>query len=326
MRAAVFEDVQKIVYREDYPKPVIGSNDVLVKVHFCGICGSDIPNFKYKLYQVPLILGHEISGEVAEVGKNITDFRVGDKVIAMNVLLDVQKGKLEGMGIFDNGGFAEYVKVKRKNLFFTPENVSIKGATMIESFANITRAIRLSKMSENEKILIIGGGNIGLAFLSTVLSEKNPEYLIVVEPHQFLREKAIEFGANEAIIPNKTKIKKLLKNFGVPTYIFDSVGSEQTILLAIDLIERGGTILVEGIQRIKISLRIFMIINKEITLKGCLGHDEKDILAALNLFANKKINPNKFISELVELEDLQGTFEKLIEPGERKFIKILVKI
>lgn len=326
MRAAVLEDAKKIIYREDYPKPVIGPNDVLVKVHYCGICGSDIPNFKYKLYQVPLILGHEISGVASEIGKNITDVRVGDKVIAMNVLLDLHKEKFEGMGFFDNGGFAEYVRVKRSNLFHTPKNVSIKGATMIESFANITRAIRISRMSENEKVLIIGGGNIGLTFLSTVLSEKSPVYTIVVEPHQFLRKKAVEFGANEAILPNKTKIRKLLKNFGAPTYIFDSVGSEQTILLAMYLIERGGTILVEGIQRIKISLPIFRIINKEITLKGCLGHDTEDILAAIDLFAKNKINPNNFISELVDLEDLQNTFEKLIEPGERRFIKVLVKM
>jgi threonine dehydrogenase-like Zn-dependent dehydrogenase len=326
MRAAVLEDVQKIVYREDYPKPVIGPNDVLVKVHYCGICGSDVPNFKYKLYQVPLILGHEISGVVSEIGKNISDVRIGDKVIAMNVLLDVSKGKLEGMGIFDNGGFAEYVKVKRRNVFLTPENVSIKGATMIESFANITRVIRISRMSENEKVLIIGGGNIGLTFLSTVLSETSPVYTIVVEPYQFLREKAVEFGANEAILPNKTKIRKILKKFGAPTYIFDSVGSEETILLAMYLIERGGTILVEGIQRIKISLPIFRIINNEITLKGCFGHDTEDVLAAIDLFAKNKINPNNFISELVDLKDLQSTFEKLIEPGERRFIKVLVKI
>ncbi|MFX1314446.1 MAG: zinc-binding dehydrogenase [Promethearchaeota archaeon] len=314
------------MYREDYPKPVIGPNDVLVKVHYCGICGSDIPNFEYKLYQVPLILGHEISGVVAEVGKNITDVRVGDKVIAMNVLLDVSGKKLEGMGIFDNGGFAEYVRVKHRNLFFTPKNISIKGATMIESFANITRAIRISKMRESERVLIIGGGNIGLTFLSTVLSERNPEYIIVIEPHQFLREKAKELGANGAILPNKIKIKKILKEFGAPTYIFDSVGSEQTILMAIDLIERGGTILIEGIQRINISLPIFSIIHKEITLKGCLGHDREDILKAIDLFAKNRIDPNNYISKIVDLKDLQSTFEKLLEPGERRFVKVLVKI
>jgi len=252
--------------------------------------------------------------------------RVGDKVIAMNVLLDVSGRRLEGMGIFDNGGFAEYVRVKHRNLFLTPKNVSIKGATMIESFANITRAIRISKMRESERVLVIGGGNIGLTFLSTILSERNPDYIIVIEPHRFLREKAKELGANEAILPNKIKIKKVLKEFGTPTYIFDSVGSEQTILMAIDLIERGGTILIEGIQRIKISLPIFSIINKEITLKGCLGHDREDILKAIDLFAKNRIDPNSYISKIVDLKDLQSTFEKLLEPGERRFVKLLVKI
>ena len=68
IKAAVFEDIQKIVYREDYPKPSIGPEDVLVKVHYCGICGSDVTAFKFKMYQVPLVMGHEISGEVAKIG------------------------------------------------------------------------------------------------------------------------------------------------------------------------------------------------------------------------------------------------------------------
>ena len=60
IKAAVFKDIQKIVYREDYPKPIIGPEEVLVKVHYCGLCGSDINNFKFRMYQVPLVIGHEI--------------------------------------------------------------------------------------------------------------------------------------------------------------------------------------------------------------------------------------------------------------------------
>ena len=78
--------------KNDYPKPIIGNNDVLVKVHYCGICGSDITNFKYKMYQVPLIMGHEFSGEVFEIGQSITDIKIGDKVCGINVALDLTEG------------------------------------------------------------------------------------------------------------------------------------------------------------------------------------------------------------------------------------------
>ncbi|MFX1303423.1 MAG: zinc-binding dehydrogenase [Promethearchaeota archaeon] len=323
IRAAVFEGIKKIIYREDYPKPVPGPDDVLIKVYYCGICGSDVVNFKYEMYQVPLIMGHEISGEVVEIGKNITDVNIGDKVIAMNVAQYIS-GQLKGLGIFEDGGFAEYVKVRRNNVFYPPKSISTKEAAMIESFANITRAIRGSRIENNQRIMIIGGGTIGLAFLATLLSEKDPEYVIVIEPHEFLRNKAIEFGALNALPPSKAKIRKFIKDYGDPAFIFDSVGNEETLRMAFDLIQRGGTVLLEGIQK-GISVPTFKIINKEICLKGCLSHDQNDILATIDLFAKRKIDGDKFISKVISLKDVQKTFQSLVEPSKRDFIKILIK-
>jgi len=271
-------------------------------------------------------MGHEISGEIAEIGENISGLSIGDKIVAMNVALDVGKGELRGLGIFENGGFAEYVKVRRTSVFSIPQGTSIKDAAMIESFANITRAIKTSRIKENEKILIMGGGNIGLAFLDTIISERNPQYVIVIEPHEFLREKAIELGATDSLPPSKAKIRKILKSSGPPSFIFDTVGSENTILMGIDLIQKGGTILIEGIQKGTISLPTFQIINKEVFIKGCLGHDKEDILAAIDLFAKNKVHPDRFISKVISLKDIQNTFQLFLEPGERKFIKILVKM
>ena len=166
MKAAFIEDIQKIVYKEDYPKPIPGPNEALVKVHYCGICGSDITNWRYKMYNYSLIMGHEIVGKVVEIGKNISEVKVGDQVICVNVSLDVSKGQLKAMGVFQDGGFAEYVKVPKISLFPIPKNVSIRDATMIETFALVMRAFKLSKIGTNENILIIGGGNVGLTIIN----------------------------------------------------------------------------------------------------------------------------------------------------------------
>ncbi|NVM43538.1 MAG: alcohol dehydrogenase catalytic domain-containing protein [Candidatus Lokiarchaeota archaeon] len=326
MKAAVFIDVNKIVYREDYPKPSPGPDDVIVKTHYCGICGSDITNFKLKMYQVPLIMGHEFTGEVIEIGSNITDIKQGDKVCGINVALDLDQGQLEGMGIFMDGGFAEFVKVPRKFLFQIPKSVSTKEAVMIESFANACRAIKLSNITGNQNIIIIGAGNIGLCFLSYLLIEKKPNYLIVIEPEAFLREKAMEFGATESFPPNPAKIKKFIKRNGKPTYIFDCAGNQKSILMAIDLIKKGGAVILEGVFKGKVSFPMFLLNSKEVSIKGVLGHDREDILCAIDFFSQGKINADKYISQIIPIQDIQKAFERFIDPGEREFIKLVVKL
>jgi 2-desacetyl-2-hydroxyethyl bacteriochlorophyllide A dehydrogenase len=326
MKAAVIEDIKKIVYRDDYPKPIVGPDEALVKVHYCGICGTDISHFKYKIYNFPLIMGHEITGEVAEIGKNISDVKVGDKVLCVNVSLDLSQGQLIGMGMFQDGGFAEYVKVPKISLFPLPDNITLKDAAMIETFALIMRAFKLSRIDKNENILIIGGGNVGLATLKALLIEKDPNYAVVVEPHEFLRNKAIELGATDATGTSRAKVKKVMKKLGVPTFIFDCVGNEETVSNAVNFIKKGGTILLEGIHKGSITFPLFMLNSKEVTLKGSLGHDRDDILAAIDLFAKGKINANDFISKVISLKDMQKTFEKFLEPTGRDFVKIVVEI
>jgi len=326
MRAAVFEDIKKIVYKEDYPRPTAGINDVIVKVDYCGICGSDITNFKLKMYQVPLIMGHEFTGEVFELGKDINDVQVGDKVCGINVALDIDQGQLDGMGIFKDGGFTEFVKVPRKYLFPIPKSVSTKEAVMIESFANACRAVKLSNITDNQNIIIIGAGNIGLCFLSYLLIEKNPNYIIVIEPQAFLREKAKEFGATDAFPPSPAKIKTFLKRYGKPTYIFDCAGNQKSILMAIDLIKKGGTVVLEGVFKGKVSFPMFLLNSKEVSIKGVLGHDRDDILCAIDFFSQDKIDANKFISQIIPIQDIQKGFEQYLDPGERNFIKVVIKL
>ncbi len=279
------------------------------------------------MYQVPLVMGHEFSGEIMELGGNINDFKVGDKVCGINVALDVGGGgQLDGLGIFRDGGFAEYVKVPKKYLFKIPNNVSTKEAALIESFANATRADKLSNIGDNQNIMIIGGGNIGLCFMNYLLAEKKPNYMVVIEPHKFLREKAKEMGATDAFPPSKVKIKKFIKEHGEPTFIFDCAGLESTINMAIDLIKKRGTIILVGVHKGTISFPMFLLNSKEAWLRGILGHDREDILASLKFFAKGLINVNKLISEIIPLDEIQKGFEKYLEPGEREFIKILVKL
>jgi len=324
LRAAVFEDIRKIDYRLDYPKPVVGPNNALVKVRYCGICGSDVTNYRVKLYQTPIVMGHEFVGEVVELGENLRDFKIGDRVLGINVKLEILEGELKGLGIFIDGGFAEYVKVPGEFLFHAPESTALQECPLIESFAIAFRAIKLAKIEDHQNIVIIGGGSLGLITLSVLLSEKKPNYIIVIEPHEFLCEKAKELGATEVFSSSGRKIKKFFKENGNPTYIFECAGSENAFKIALDLITRGGTIVLGGLYRGTISFPLMLINSKEICLRGTLGHDRADILEAIAFFRQKKIDPRKLISEIIPLQEIQNAFEKFLAPGERRFIKIIV--
>ncbi|MHA1684411.1 MAG: zinc-dependent alcohol dehydrogenase [Promethearchaeota archaeon] len=322
MKACVFEGKKTISYYEDWPDPVPGPNQVLIKVHYCAICGSDVSNYKHVIYQVPLIMGHEASGEIVAVGEGVKDFKIGDRVVPINVDLDTNKG--EGIGIFMDGAFAELCAVYQKDVFTVPESIAMIDAVLIESFANAVRGINLSRIAAGERIMIIGGGSIGLSFLAMLLVEKRPEYVIVVEPHEFLRSRALEIGASESFKPNYTKIKRFFKKNGAPTFVFDCAGNEKSIMMGIQLIEKGGTILLEGFSKGNISIPMFLLNNREVGIKGSLGHNRGDVLDAIRFFTTGNVNPDHFITDMISLPELDDHFKKYMEPGKRRFIKTVV--
>jgi len=260
------------------------------------------------MYQVPLVMGHEIAGEVAELGENVSEVKIGDKVVCFTVALDVSSGELKGLGTFQDGGFAEYLKVPKDWVFKIPANIPTKEAVMIETFALANRAFNLSKIENGEKILIFGGGSVGLTVLKALLIEKSPEYVIVAEPNEFLRNKALELGATEAVPSRRSKIKKVIRSLGEPKFIFDTVGIKETLSDAMFLIKRGGTILLEGISRESIDFPFFNIISKEVALIGCFGHDSENILAAIDMFAknNQRIRKLSVTCSLSDPDDYEG--------------------
>jgi threonine dehydrogenase-like Zn-dependent dehydrogenase len=133
-------------------------------------------------------------------------------------------------------------------------------------------------------------------------------------------------GATEVLPPSQRSISQFLERNGSAAYIFECVGNDKTFKLALDLIKRGGTVVLEGIYRGTISFPLMLLNSKEVHIQGVLGHDREDILDAIALVEKKKVDPSKLISEIVPLKDIQIAFEKFLEPEERNFLKIIVKI
>ncbi len=326
MRAVVFEDTRRVVYREDYPQPVAAAGEVLVRVKYCGLCGTDLHNYSHKMYQTPLVMGHEFSGEVVSVGDAVKHVKVGTRGVGINVALDLGRGTPAGMGIINDGGFAEYVRVTQENFFPIPDHVSYQEAALIETFAVAVRAMKNSRISPKARVIIVGGGTIGLTNLATLKAAHDPDYIIVAEPQSYLREKAKELGATDAVPPSAGAIKKFMKQHGEADIVFDCAGNEASLELAMNVVKPGGTILWEGIHFGKMQVPVMLLNSKELCIQGTLSHDKEDITDTIALVAAGRVDAKRLISEVVPLINLPATFERVLNPENRKFIKIIVEI
>ena len=325
MKAAVFLEKEKIEISDDYPKPIPGPKEVLIKVNLCGICGTDIKNYYHQIYQTPLVMGHEFAGVIVEVGSEVTKFKVGERATGVNVL-GSDYNDMRRIGIFTDGAFAEYVKIHEDFAFTFPDSISMETIAMVESYAVAIRGIRWSKIDPTKSVIIIGAGTIGLAMLD-LLKVKFPEIkVLMIEVHPFLREKAIEFGADAAVAPRKGKIRKFFKEFGESPLIFDCAGTQETVKLSTEIVKQMGSIIMVGIPRGQIVLSGLLVSLKEVGIRASISHDREDIENTIRLINDNKLHPERIITHYVSLDKLQENIELYKSSEPRNFIKIMVRI
>lgn len=330
MKAAVFEDIKTITIHDDYPDPEPGMNEALVRVDHCAICGTDVKNWTSKIYQVPVIMGHEFAGHVVRLGPGMKDagFAPGDRVAGINVQLDTSS-ELRGLGIFKNGGFAELVVVPRDFLFHVPDAVSTRDATMIESIAVACRALAWAAVQDDDNVAIIGAGNIGLATLACLRAAGHPregKYIAVMDPGEFQRAKAMELGATLATRPSKAACRRLFKEQGDPRVVFECAGTGDAIMLAMDVARQRGTIIIESVQKGRVDLPVFTLSQKELGMRASLSHDRRNIEEAIELVASGRVEPARIVSGTVPLDDIQAAFERYLDPARRDFVKLVVVV
>ena len=337
MKAAVFVKKQSIVYEEEYKDPRLRKDGIIIKVECCAICGSDLDAYKYETIPPPVVLGHEFSGFISEIGEKVEGWKIGDRVIVRPHIrcnkcyycknglsnLCVNSG---GIGMTQDGGFAEYVKVPLKNhdVFKIPNNIGFDYAALIETYAITHHALKLSQIGKNDIMVIIGAGAIGL-FTLLRAKQLEVENVIIIEPNKYNQAKAKEIGADYVFNPDDFyEIKRLTKNIGAD-YVFECVGLPQTYIQAINLVRKAGTVILIGLYDKSFEFSFFPMMLKELTLKtitSTLAEDMQEIISILN---EKKVNLDPFITKYIQLKDLNNAFKWLCSP-EREAIKVMVKI
>lgn len=341
MKALVLESYNNLVYK-DMPEPEYKPNEVLVRVKACGICGSDIHGFDGSSGRrnPPLIMGHEASGVIVEVGASVKNYKVGDRVTFDSTVYDLDdwytlKGKYNlsdsrmVLGVSPkeykrHGAFAEYVVVPEHILYHLPDSVTFEQAAMVESVAVAAHAIDLTPINLRDTALVVGTGMIGL-FLVQLLKLSNAGTIIAIDIDDQKLALAKKFGAdhtfNSATDSNiHEAILALTHNRGADV-AFEAVGVSATIKMAIENVRKAATVTLVGNISPKVEIPLQAVVTREVRLQGsCAIAGEYGIV--LELIEKGLVDVDSLLSATAPLEDGADWFRRLYakEPGLNKVI------
>lgn len=338
MKAAIFYGKNDIrVGEKEIRAPV--KDEVVVKIAYCGICGTDLHIFHgdegSAVTVPPFVLGHEMSGTVVQIGEGVTRFSVGDRVCIdpnsycgecyyCRSSMEHFCSEMMGVGTTVDGGFAEYCTLPAKMVLHIPDSLSLKAAAFSEPLACCLHGIDLTKITVGSRVLVIGGGTIGL--LMVQLSKlAGASWITLVEPDPEKRKLSESMGADEVYEDGESLLKALKEDPQKRVdRVIECVGKTETISCALEAASKGATVMMFGLTppKAELTIRPFEIFKKELNITASFVNPLTQA-RAVELLASGRISVEGLISAEIPLEKLS---EALTEPKYRLMKKILVKI
>jgi L-iditol 2-dehydrogenase len=339
MRAAVWTGYNKIEIQE-VPDPQITENEVLVKVMAAGLCATDIEVYSgaFIYGKPPHILGHEIAGEVAALGRGVRDWKKRDRVV---IETSVGCGKcgpcrsgqrhlchnMTEIGYTPhNGGFAQYVKAPAENLVLLPGTVSWDEAGIIESVVCPVGSLMRLGIHFGETVLVYGVGPAGIAFIQGART-MGAGKIIAVARSQDRLERTRQFGAsvlvNSAVKDVKTRILEETNGIGADL-VCEAAGSAETIATAFDTVRRAGRIILYGIppQKQVIPLPTINIITNQLEVYGTVGNVNV-WEPLLQLVSEGRIDLKNMVSHVLPLSKIREGYA-MMQDSLAKPIKVVI--
>ncbi|MEK3643940.1 MULTISPECIES: zinc-dependent alcohol dehydrogenase [unclassified Aeribacillus] len=316
--------------------PVPKEDEALIKVSYGGICGTDMMIYHglHPRAKAPLIMGHEFSGVVAEVGEN-QHVKKGDKVaieplLSCGICEACRNGQmnvcrtLRYIGIDKDGGFAEYVAIPINRLRILPESVTEKEAAMLEPLAVAIHTVRRSRLKVGDTIAILGAGPIGL--LIGIIAEHAGAGKIFISDVSSMRLQVAQDLGFEAIDARNSDIVQVVKDYtnGVGAdVVFEVAGTQITANQMIDCIKFQGEIMVVSVYKNPPTVQLANMHFREISLKTTRCYSPEDFTKAIELLEQNKINLDPLVSHVLPLEEIKKGFELMKNPDQS--LKILFR-
>lgn len=336
MKAAILTGKQQIAI-SDIPKPVPAQAEVLIKVEYCGICGSDVHAYETLMFPIGTILGHEFAGVIAEVGPGVTKNQVGDRVVVRPPgICDCEwclKGELalcirhfeNTVGLKIPGGFEEYVVVKDYQVIKLPDMISFQQAAQFEPLAVALHAVNNSGLRVGDTVVVFGAGPIGLLTLrGAKLAGAGKLYVIDKSPVRLAMAK--KFGADCVLDPDEVDIVKAVLDsepHGVNT-IFECVGKEVTLDASLNIVRKGGQIVMLGASAQPVMIDQLKWLQKGVTIRASMGYFVEDFAAAIKATSRGMYDLDSLVTEVISLDDLEEGIMRLRNPDQ--VLKILVRL
>jgi threonine 3-dehydrogenase len=329
MKALVKSRAERGLWLEDIADPVVGINDVLVRVRYTGICGTDVHIFEWdewaqKTIPVPMAIGHEFVGEVVAVGANVNDFFPGDIVsgeghVVCGRCRNCLAGRrhlcasTQGVGVNRPGAFAELISLPMTNIWRHHPGIDQEVAAIFDPFGNAVHTA-LSFPVLGEDVLITGAGPIGIMAIP-VVRHAGARHVVITDMNAYRLELARKMGATLAINPNETALADVQKQLGMIEGFdvgLEMSGNAQALRDMILNMSHGGKIAVLGIPAKEMQMDMRQVIFNMLTIKGIYGREMYETWYKMSVMLESGVDISPVITHRFAYHDFQRGFDAMI--------------
>lgn len=324
----------------DLPTPHAGPGELVLRNQVCGVCGTDVHIYHGEPGSAdvnpPVVLGHEYSGEVVEVGEGVTGFAVGDHVtVDPNIYCGhcayCQNGKkqlcpsMEAIGVTRDGGFAQYSLIPASQAFKLEPTVPWEAAAMAEPLACCLHGIDLAGIQVGDKVCVVGGGAIGLLMVQ-LAKLSGASQIVLSEPNEKRRQVGLQLGANAALDPTRPDAQEAFAQVlgGGANVVIECVGNVPAVKSAFQFAGKGATVLLFSVPKVDATfdLPLFDVYKKELTIKGSFVNPDTHA-RAVALINSGKVDFGPIITHRFTLDQLPEAIAMQMSDAS---IKVVVEV
>ncbi|MGA9725330.1 MAG: alcohol dehydrogenase catalytic domain-containing protein [Candidatus Binatus sp.] len=335
MKAAVFRKKDQMAVI-DVPSPVAGAGEVVLKVHDCGICGSDLHAVQYGIGMAPdTVMGHEFCGEIHALGPGVSGYQLGDRVTSLPYIAcgvcewctrddAMHCAQLRSLGLGQlPGAYAEFVACSAASLLKLPANVSSRAGAMVEPLSVGLHGVNHSTIEPGMGVVVMGAGPIGLSTLIWAKA-KGASAVVVSELAPGRTELAMKLGADAVVNPTEDDPSEAVKAITgrQPEIVFECIGVKSTLGAAIGMVGRHGQVVVIGVCMEADSIYPLTCVMKEVQINFALAYTRREFQESIDALSKGTIDATPMITDVINIDQVPEMFTALKRPGTRAKVMV----